>query len=155
MSQKGAMKNKKTSQKEPNKKVKDTMGASIQGSVGSGYRQQYATQAIMAGLQQNQSAFQQIFDPDKNYDIIERQLEIGGRSAVLYMIDGFTDAGSLQRMIQFFYSLKPDSMPENGQRFMEQMLPYGEVGVLEDMDAVASAFLAGITCLFIDGYNGM
>ena len=61
MSQKGAMKNKKTSQKEPSKKVKDTMGASIQGSVGSGYRQQYAIQEITASLQQNQRMFQQIF----------------------------------------------------------------------------------------------
>lgn len=139
--------------KEPTKKVKDTVGENVRGSVGSQERQWYAGQAITASLQQNQRAFQQIFAPDKNYDIIERQLEIGGRPAVMYMIDGFTDAGSLQRMIQFFYSLKPDGMPENGKRFMEQMLPYGEVGVLEDMDAVASAFLAGITCLFIDGYT--
>ena len=139
--------------KKPTKKVKDTVGESFQGSAGSQYRQQYAGQAITASLQENQEAFQRIFAPDKNYDIIERQLEIGGRPAVMYMIDGFTDAGSLQRMIQFFYSLKPEGMPENGQRFMEQMLPYGEVGVLEDMDAVASAFLAGITCLFIDGYH--
>lgn len=157
MSQKDTMKNKETSERKQTrrksaKEVKDTLRESLLGSAGAGERQQYAKQAIMASLQQNQSVFQRIFAPDKNYDIIERQLEIGGRPAVLYMIDGFTDAGSLQRMIQFFYSLKPEGMPENGQRFMEQMLPYGEVGVLEDMDAVASAFLAGITCLFIDGY---
>ena len=143
----------KSNGKEPTKKVKDTVGERYRGSAGSQERKQYAGQATTTSLQENQAAFQRIFAPEKNYDIIERQLEIGGRPAVMYMIDGFTDAGSLQRMIQFFYSLKPDGMPENGQRFMEQMLPYGEVGVLEDMDAVASAFLAGITCLFIDGYT--
>ena len=144
--------NNKNHSKELTKKAKGNVGEGLQGSAGSRYRQQYAGQSIAASLQKNQMIFQQIFAPDKNYDIIERQLEIGGRPAVMYMIDGFTDAGSLQRMIQFFYSLKPEGMPEDGKRFMEQMLPYGEVGILEDMDAVASAFLAGITCLFIDGY---
>ena len=88
--------------KEPTKKVKDTVGGNFRGSAGSRYRQQYAGQVTTASLQENQKAFQEIFAPDKNYDIIERQLEIGGRPAVMYMIDGFTDAGSLQRMIQFF-----------------------------------------------------
>ena len=143
---------KKDHRKEQTKKTKDTVGESSQGSAGSGYRQEYAQKTTTASLQENQSAFQAIFSTERNYDIIERQLEIGGRPAVMYMIDGFTDAGALQRTIQFLYSLKPDGMPQNGKRFMEQMLPYGEVGVLEDMDAIASAFLAGITCLFIDGY---
>lgn len=107
---------------------------------------------ITASIAENQAAFQEIFAPDKNYDIIERKLEIGGRPSVIYMIDGFTDAGVLQRTIQFMYSVKPEAMPKDGKRFMEQLLPYGEVGTLTDMEDIATAFLAGITCLFIDGY---
>lgn len=110
-------------------------------------------QKTSASIEANQAAFARIFSPDKNYDMIERKLEVGGRPAVLYMIDGFTDAGVLQRMIQFLYNVKAADMPKDGKRFMEQLLPYGEVGTLDDMDAVASAFLAGITCLFIDGYR--
>ncbi len=107
---------------------------------------------ISASIAENRAAFRKIFAPDKNYDIIERQLEIGGRPSVIYMIDGFTDAGVLQRTIQFMYSIKPEAMPKNGKRFMEQLIPYGEVGTLDDMDDIATSFLAGITCLFIDGY---
>lgn len=107
---------------------------------------------VSAAIAENQAAFQEIFAPDKNYDIIERRLEIGGRPSVIYMIDGFTDAGVLQRTIQFMYSVKPEAMPKDGKRFMEQLLPYGEVGTLTDMNDIATAFLAGITCLFIDGY---
>lgn len=108
---------------------------------------------VSASIVENQAAFRKIFAPNKNYDIIERQLEIGGRPSVIYMIDGFTDAGVLQRTIQFMYSIKPEAMPESGRRFMEQLIPYGEVGTLDDMDDIATAFLAGITCLFIDGYG--
>ena len=105
-------------------------------------------------IRENMEAFGRMFSPGSNGDIIQRPLTIGGKEAVLYMIDGFTDAGALQRLIQFFYSLKPEGMPGDSERLMEQMLPYGEVGVLWDMDSVASAFLAGVTCLFVDGYDG-
>ncbi|MCI8400986.1 MAG: spore germination protein [Lachnospiraceae bacterium] len=110
------------------------------------------SKTISASITENRAAFREIFSPDKNYDIIERQLEIGGHPSVIYMIDGFTDAGVLQRTIQFMYSVKPEAMPKDGKRFMEQLLPYGEVGILTDMEDIATAFLAGITCMFIDGY---
>ena len=58
----------------------------------------------------------------------------------------------MQRTIQAVCSVKEADMPADGKQFMEQYLPYGEVGVLDNMEAIASAFLAGITCLFIDGY---
>lgn len=106
----------------------------------------------VSDLRRNKEEFTRIFSPQKNYDIIERTLTVGGRQAVMYMIDGFTDAGVLQRTIQFLYSVKPEDMPQDGKQFMQQLLPYGEVGTLTDMDAIATAFLSGITCLFIDGY---
>lgn len=103
-------------------------------------------------IRENMEMFTRIFSPQKNYDIIERRLRVGDRPAVMYMIDGFTEAGVLQRTIQFLYSVKAADMPEDGKKFTEQMLPYGEVGTLTDMDDITTAFLSGITCLFIDGY---
>ena len=121
-------------------------------SVCAGEERDDMAKKLSASITENQAVFKGMFAPDQNYDIIERRLEIGGRPSVIYMIDGFTDAGVLQRTIQFMYSVKPEAMPKDGKRFMEQLLPYGEVGTLTDMDEVATAFLAGITCLFIDGY---
>ena len=114
--------------------------------------QRLMKQKIAASLAENKMVFGRIFAPDKNYDIIERNLEVGGRATVMYMLDGFTDAGALQRTIQAICSVKEADMPADGKQFMERHLPYGEVGTLDNMEAVASAFLAGITCLFIDGY---
>ena len=85
--------------------------------------QRLMQQKIVAGLAENKEVFGRIFAPEKNYDIIERNLEVGGRAAVLYMIDGFTDAGALQRTIQAICSVKEADMPSDGKQFMEKYLP--------------------------------
>jgi len=103
-------------------------------------------------IRENMEMFEHIFSPQKNYDIIERRLRVGDRPAVMYMIDGFTDAGVLQRTIQFLCGVKPEELPQDGKKFIEKLLPYGEVGTLDDMENITTAFLSGITCLFIDGY---
>lgn len=111
--------------------------------------QRLMKQKIAASLAENKMVFGRIFAPDKNYDIIERNLEVGGRAAVMYMLDGFTDAGALQRTIQAICSVKEADMPADGKQFMERHLPYGEVGTLDNMEAVASAFLAGLPAFLL------
>lgn len=106
-----------------------------------------------SSIEANRKWFQDTFKTDLNYDIIERNLVIGGRAATMYMVDGFTDAGSMQRVIQFLYGVKAEEMPADGGQFLEQLMPYGEVGVLTDLDDITTAFLSGISCLYIDGYQ--
>ena len=39
--------------------------------------------------------------PDKSFDIIKRELEIGGRRAALYFIDGFIKDEVYEKILEF------------------------------------------------------
>ena len=41
--------------------------------------------------------------PDKSFDIIKRELEIGERRAVLYFIDGFIKDEVYEKILEFLY----------------------------------------------------
>ena len=104
-------------------------------------------------LKENTEQLNRILQVDKNFDLIYRNLEIGGRQASVYFVDGFTQDTVLQRVIQFFYSLKPEDLPETPEGFLKKFIPYGEVGVVTDMETMMTQLLSGISCFLIDGYG--
>lgn len=88
-----------------------------------------------------------------NFDVVYRIVHIGGREACLYFIDGFTKDDSLLKILQVFFSIKPEDMPEDAHSFSKQYIPYGEIGLLTKDDDMIVQLLSGVSCLFIDGYD--
>lgn len=90
---------------------------------------------------------------NKNFDVVYRVIHIGGREACLYFIDGLTKDEVLLKILQSFTLIKPGDMPEDAHGFSKKYLPYGEIGLIkQDSDMIIQLF-AGISCLFIDGYD--
>ena len=48
--------------------------------------------------------------PDKSFDIIKRELEIGGRRAALYFIDGFIKDDVYEKILEFLYKQPPEDI---------------------------------------------
>ena len=48
--------------------------------------------------------------PEKSFDIIKRELEIGGKRAILYFIDGFIKDEVYEKILEFLYSQTPDDI---------------------------------------------
>lgn len=92
---------------------------------------------------------------EKSFDIIERPLSIGGRDAVLFFIDGFIKDDTMQRIMQAFFSIKPEQMAAlpTAQSFMESQLSYVEVSTATDPDELVTQILSGPSLLLIDGYQ--
>lgn len=90
---------------------------------------------------------------DTNFDVVYRVLQIGGREACLYFIDGFAKDDTLLKLLQALSSLKPDSMPQDAHIFSKQYLPYGEIGLVSNDQDMIIQLLSGVSCLFIDGYR--
>lgn len=88
-----------------------------------------------------------------NFDVVYRVVKIGGRNACLYCIDGLTKDDVLLKVLQVFSAIKPEDMPEDAHSFSKQYVPYGEIGLLRYSDTMIVQLLAGISCLFIDGYD--
>lgn len=103
-------------------------------------------------LSEDRERMEQMLQTDMNFDVVCRTTLIGGRKACLFFVDGFTKDEVLLKILQAWWSIKSEDMPKTPDSFLEQYLPYGEVGVLREEKETAVQLLSGVTCLFIDGY---
>ncbi|MBS6395754.1 MAG: spore germination protein [Clostridiales bacterium] len=103
---------------------------------------------------ENISGLRQLLGTDRNFDILEKNLLIGGRAASLFFIDGLVKDEILEKILEYFYSLKPEQMTDSVDDFQFRHLPYIEAEVLEDMESVLKNLLSGVPCLFVSGMTG-
>ena len=94
--------------------------------------------------------------PDKSFDIIKRELEIGGRRAALYFIDGFIKDEVYEKILEFLYKQTPEDIDKitDMTQFARHKMPYVEVDSTNDKEAAVTAVLSGPSVLVIDGISG-
>ncbi len=90
-----------------------------------------------------------------NFDLSTRSLSLGGRRARMYFVDGFTRADILEKMMEYFTGLSPETVAgvNDAHEFSARFVPYNEVDCLTDPDAAARRVLSGGTALVVDGLD--
>ena len=95
----------------------------------------------------------QMLPVEDSFDIVQRDIQIGGKDATFYFIDGFTKDESMLKIMDSFFNIKVEDMPKDAAAFATTCIPYVEVDVIGDFDQIFRNLLSGVTCLFIDGYQ--
>ncbi|MDO5426237.1 MAG: spore germination protein [Eubacteriales bacterium] len=108
---------------------------------------------ISETLRENQSLFDTLLSTDQNFDLLFRTARIAGHEAGYYFIDGFIKDEIMEKLLEFFYSLTPEDLPDDSSGLSMDALPYVEVDLLADIEQIQNAVLSGIVCLFIDGFS--
>ncbi len=108
---------------------------------------------LSSDLEETMQMFHKLLRVDKNFDVVYRTMKIGGRKSCFYFLDGFVKDDTLQRIIQYMCGVDGEAFPKTAHEFSKKHLPYGEIGVLRDVDEIITQLLMGITILFIDGYD--
>lgn len=108
---------------------------------------------ISTDLYENTRILYELLRADQNFDMIFRPVQVGDRPACLYFINGFVKDEVLEKLLEFFYSLTPEDLPQNSEELTQSQIPYGDVHLLTDLNEVVYAVLAGMACLLIDGYD--
>lgn len=108
---------------------------------------------LSSDFQANILHFHKILDVETNFDIVYHTLEIGGKQAVIYFVDGFTKDEVLLRLMQAFATIKPEDMPESAHDFSKKYVSYGETGLEDEDSAILIQLFSGLSCMFIDGYD--
>lgn len=109
---------------------------------------------ILSGdFNQDMEKLKSLLKVDKNFDIIYRVVDIGGRKCGFYFIDGFTKDEIMQKLLQVWQGINPEDMPGNAYDFSKKYLPYGEVDLLEKKEDFIRSLLSGVPCLVIDGFE--
>ena len=116
-------------------------------------REQVHNNKMTTSLQQTMSYMNERMAPDTSFDIVYRVIEVGGRQACIYFIDGFCKDELMMKILQYFIDLKPADMPENVHEMAKKATPYVEVDLKDSWDEILYSILSGVFALFIDGYD--
>ncbi|MDY5846398.1 MAG: spore germination protein [Bariatricus sp.] len=108
---------------------------------------------VSKNLEENNRKITSVLPVQESFDIIQRNMEIGGRKSSFYFIDGFTKDESMLKIMDSFFSVTPENMPEDATAFAERHVPYVEIDILGKYNEIIKNILSGVTCLFIDGYE--
>lgn len=101
---------------------------------------------------ENARRFAEVTGPERNFDIINRKMNFGGRTAEFFMIDGFTKDEIMEKILESFLSLKAEDMPETAEGF-SAIIPYIEVTPRDTVEKAVNDLLCGIVVMFVDGYE--
>ena len=111
------------------------------------------TRRVMSSLEQNIAFMNRMLPVEKSFDLIRREIIIGGKKSAFYFVDGFTKDDTMQKLMTSIMGINPYDMPEDATTFSQQCIPYVEVDILGDFDTILKNVLSGISCFFIDGYE--
>ena len=145
------------------KECYEQMGADYEGVLGrlrsEGLIKKFAKKFLDDGsfqsLKDNKNVdyMNQMLPVEDSFDIVQRDIQIGGKDATFYFIDGFTKDESMLKIMDSFFNIKEGDMPKDAAAFATTCIPYVEVDVIGDFDQIFRNLLSGVTCLFIDGYQ--
>ena len=108
---------------------------------------------VGASFEENTSYMDRVLPVKESFDIIRRDMIIGGRDAAFYFIDGFTKDEAMLKIMDSLFGVKEEEMPDDATEFARQFVPYVEVDVIQEFDEVMRNVLSGVTCLLISGYE--
>ena len=108
---------------------------------------------VFSKRDKNVDYMNQMLPVEDSFDIVQRDIQIGGKDATFYFIDGFTKDESMLKIMDSFFNIKEGDMPKDAAAFATTCIPYVEVDVIGDFDQICRNLLSGVTCLFIDGYQ--
>lgn len=108
---------------------------------------------VFSKRDKNVDYMNQMLPVEDSFDIVQRDIQIGGKDATFYFIDGFTKDESMLKIMDSFFNIKEEDMPKDAAAFATTCIPYVEVEVIGDFDQIFRNLLSGVTCLFIDGYQ--
>lgn len=112
----------------------------------------YNAGKFLASLDENLSLMENRLNTSANFDILRRDVLIGGRKAGFFFIDGFVQEDMVEKLIQFFYSLKEDDLRDL-DTFLERGMPYTEAESCNEVEKAVTMFLSGVTLMFVDGFE--
>lgn len=109
--------------------------------------------SVTTSVKENVAYVNQVLPVKKSFDLVQRDMVIGGREASFFFVDGFTKDESMLKIMDSFFGVKEEDMPDSATGFSRECIPYVEVDTISEFDQVFRNILSGVTCLFIDGYE--
>lgn len=104
-------------------------------------------------VQENIAYMNELLPVQESYDIVERDIVIGGRESCFFFIDGFMKDEVMSKLMDTFFKITEDQMPDTATKFSRSFVSYVEIDTFSEYDKVIKNLLSGAACLFVEGYD--
>ena len=111
------------------------------------------TDIFQGTFEQRDEAVKQLLRIEDSFDLIRRRFVIGGKQAAFYTVDGFLKGEVSEKVMEFFYKITEDQMPEDMAGFLQQPIPYLALMKVADQEMCGKSVLSGMSCLMVEGYD--
>ena len=108
---------------------------------------------ISKSIKENRKYFHEKLNVDTNFDMLYRDLVIGGKDSIIYFIDGLCKDELMMKMLQYFIGLKESDLPADAAGMLKKNMPYVEVDLQDNWEQIVYFIMSGVFALFIDGYD--
>ena len=110
---------------------------------------------LSRALEENRRELDRRIGVGRNFDVIARDLTVGGRAARLYVLDGYGDDGVLERILSFLLLVTPEQMrqAEDADQFIRRFVTFGEVSSEDRLETILTGVFLGKTCLLVEGFD--
>lgn len=90
-----------------------------------------------------------------NFDVIAREITIGGRHSKIYFINGFVKDDILEKILEFFLKVSPKSMAEcaSSRDFASRFIPNIDAAVCSSIEHFATDVYSGQFGFVIEGFG--
>lgn len=90
---------------------------------------------------------------EQSFDLLYRTIEIGGKQAAFYFIDGFCKDELMEKLLEYLIGISQQDMASDVQEMLKKHMPYVEVGVSAEWQEIIKNLLSGVLVFLIDGYE--
>ncbi|MGN1059349.1 MAG: spore germination protein [Clostridia bacterium] len=107
-------------------------------------------------ISESKAMLDEILPVNKSSDLLVRSFNFGGRSAILYYLDGFLNDVVMERLVSNLLSITPKQIQATADLwdFVHKFITYTEVDVYQDTENVVSQLLSGKSVFMVDGLAG-
>lgn len=110
---------------------------------------------ITKSLEKNRRILDDKIGVGRNFDVISRDLMIGGRSARLYVLDGYGDDSVIERIVSFLLQVQPEDMESTTDmdQVIRRFVTFGEVNAENRLREILTGVFLGKMALIIEGFD--
>ncbi|MDE6815877.1 MAG: spore germination protein, partial [Lachnospiraceae bacterium] len=108
---------------------------------------------MSTSLAENMQYLNERLAVDESFDLVYRVIQVGGREACIYFIDGFCKDEMMQKMLQYFMGLTKEEMPKDAHEMSKKSIPYVEVDLQDNWEQIVYFIMSGVFALFIEGFD--
>lgn len=99
---------------------------------------------MSTSLAENMQYLNERLAVDESFDLVYRVIQVGGREACIYFIDGFCKDEMMQKMLQYFMGLTKEEMPKDAHEMSKKSIPYVEVDLLDNWEQIVYFIMSGV-----------